>query len=46
MRVKYFSDTDTTPVEFTDHEVEETKVINESIYVDLDPDVIRLLFAG
>ena len=36
MRVKYFSDTDTALVEFTDHEVEETKEISESIYVDLD----------
>ena len=36
MRVKYFSDTDTALVEFTDHEVEETKEISESIYVELD----------
>ena len=36
MRVKYFSDTDTALVEFTDHEVEETKEISENIYVDLD----------
>ena len=36
MKVKYFSDTDTALVEFTDHEVEETKEISESIYVDLD----------
>ena len=36
MRVKYFSDTDTALVEFTDHEVEETKEISESICVDLD----------
>lgn len=36
MRVKYFSDTDTALVEFTDHEVEETKEISETIYVDLD----------
>ena len=36
MRVKYFSDTDTALVVFTDHEVEETKEIGESIYLDLD----------
>jgi uncharacterized protein YuzE len=36
MKVKYFSDTDTALVEFTDHEVEETKEISENIYVDLD----------
>ncbi len=36
MRVKYFSDTDTALVEFTDHEVTETKEISENIYIDLD----------
>lgn len=36
MRVKYFSDTDTALVEFTDNAVVETKEISESIYVDLD----------
>ena len=36
MRVKYFSDTDTALVEFTDHEVVETREISESIYADLD----------
>lgn len=36
MRVKYFSDTDTALVEFTDNEVIETKEISENIYVDLD----------
>jgi len=36
MRVKYFSDTDTALVEFTDNEVAETKEISETIYVDLD----------
>ena len=35
MRVKYFADTDTALVEFTDNEVAETKEISESIYVDL-----------
>jgi uncharacterized protein YuzE len=36
MIVKYFSDTDTALVEFTDNEVVETKEIGENIYVDLD----------
>jgi len=36
MKVKYFSDTDTAHVEFTDKEVHETKEISENIYVDLD----------
>ena len=38
MRVKFFSDTDTALVEFTDHEVAETREISENIYVDLDRD--------
>ncbi len=36
MKVKYFPDTDTALVEFTDNEVSETREISESIYVDLD----------
>jgi len=36
MRVRYFSDTDTALVEFTDNEVYETKEISENVYVDLD----------
>jgi len=36
MRVKYFPDTDTALMEFTDNEVAETKEISENIYVDLD----------
>ena len=36
MRVKYFADTDTALVEFTENAVNETKEISESIYVDLD----------
>jgi uncharacterized protein YuzE len=36
MRVKYFSDTDTAHVEFTDKEVYETKEISENIYIDID----------
>ncbi len=36
MKIKYFSDTDTALVEFSTHSVEETKEINENIYIDLD----------
>ena len=36
MKIKYFSDTDTALVEFSDLEVAETKEINENIYIDLD----------
>ena len=36
MRVKYFSDTDTALVEFTEGAVAETREISQNIYVDLD----------
>lgn len=36
MKVKYFPETDTALVEFSDREVVETKEINENIYIDLD----------
>lgn len=36
MKVKYFPDTDTALIEFTDKEVFETKEISENIYIDLD----------
>lgn len=36
MKLKYFSDTDTAHVEFTDKVVYETNEISENIYVDLD----------
>lgn len=38
MKIKYFPDTDTAHVEFTNNEVVETKEINENIYIDLDKD--------
>jgi uncharacterized protein YuzE len=38
MKIKYFTDTDTALVEFSDHKVAQTKEINENIYVDLDAD--------
>lgn len=36
MKIKYFPDTDTALVEFSDKEVHETKEISESVYVDID----------
>ncbi len=36
MKVKYFSETDTAHMEFTDKEIFETKEISENVYVDLD----------
>lgn len=36
MKIKYFPDTDTALVEFSNHAVNETKEISENIYVDLD----------
>ena len=38
MKVKYFPDTDTALIEFTDREISETKEIGEDIYIDLDQD--------
>ena len=38
MKIKHFTDTDTALVEFSDHQVEQTKEINENIYIDLDAD--------
>ena len=36
MNIKYFKDTDTALLEFSDHQVEETREISEDIYIDLD----------
>jgi len=36
MRMKYFSDTDTAHIGFTDKVVHETKEISENIYIDVD----------
>ncbi len=36
MKVKYFKDTDTALLEFSDAHVDETRAINENVYVDLD----------
>lgn len=36
MKIKYFSDTDTAFIEFSNRQVQETKEINQNIYIDLD----------
>ncbi len=36
MKVKYFTDTDTAHLEFTENDVHETKEISENIYIDID----------
>ncbi len=36
MNVKYFKDTDTALLQFSDEIVEETREITENVYVDLD----------
>ena len=38
MNVKYFRDTDTALLEFSDRPVDETREISENVYVDLDKD--------
>lgn len=38
MNVKYFKDTDTALLEFSDQPVDETREISEDVYVDLDKD--------
>ncbi len=36
MKIKYFADTDTALIEFSDAPVEETKEVSEDVYLDLD----------
>ncbi|MDI6732893.1 MAG: DUF2283 domain-containing protein [Planctomycetota bacterium] len=36
MKIKYFPDTDTALVEFSEQKVAQTKEINENIYIDVD----------
>jgi len=38
MRIKYFADTDTALIEFSDQPPVETRELNENIYLDLDGD--------
>ena len=36
MKIKYFKDTDTALLEFSDLAVAETREVSENVYVDLD----------
>ncbi len=36
MKIRYFSDTDTALIEFSNFPVFETKEISENLYIDLD----------
>lgn len=36
MKIKYFNDTDTALVEFTENAVKETQEISENVYIDID----------
>ncbi|MBN1593571.1 MAG: DUF2283 domain-containing protein [Candidatus Coatesbacteria bacterium] len=36
MRIKYFADTDTALIEFSDGAIAETREISENLYFDLD----------
>ena len=38
MNVRYFPDTDTALIDFTDSSVTETREIGENVYVDIDAD--------
>ena len=38
MKVRYFKDTDTAVVELVDSPIEETRELNENVYLDLDAD--------
>jgi len=36
MKIKYFNDTDTALMEFSDNQIYETKEISENVYIDID----------
>jgi uncharacterized protein YuzE len=36
MKINYFEDTDTALIEFTEHEITETREVSENVYLDLD----------
>lgn len=36
MKIKYFSDTDTALLEFSENVIKETQEISENIYIDID----------
>lgn len=38
MKIKYFKDTDTALLEFSDRGITETREVSENVYIDLDKD--------
>jgi len=36
MKIRYFNDTDTALLEFSDNEIAETKELSENLYLDVD----------
>lgn len=38
MKVKYFRDTDTALLEFSDRPINETREVSQNVYADLDKD--------
>jgi uncharacterized protein YuzE len=38
MTIKYFRDTDTALLEFSNRSIDETREISENVYIDLDKD--------
>ncbi len=38
MKIKYFTDTDTLLINFTDREIADTRDLNENVLVELDKD--------
>ena len=36
MKIRYFADTDTALIEFSNESIAETKEISENLYIDLD----------
>ena len=38
MKIKYFKDTDTAFLEFSDRGITETREVSENVYIDLDKD--------
>jgi uncharacterized protein YuzE len=36
MKIRYFTDTDTALIEFSNESIAETKEISENLYIDLD----------
>ena len=36
MKIKYFNDTDTALLEFTENKIAETQEIAENVYIDID----------